>query len=464
MSDERKKILIFGTGDYYQRYKNWLNEYHVIALIDNNPRKQGGLLDNCRVISPEEGIGLEYDFIVILSVHDKEMREQLLSLGVDYKKIYNQNDLHLLQINRVVRPLTIYTSRSGEMHNYEAYKYNVSDKIVLFSNDLHINGASLALVHAANVLAVCRDVLVVTGEDGPCREILNNRGIDVIIDKNISVSSMDQIPWLADARLMICNTINFYRFLEKRYLDIPVIWWLHEPPFFYESLDKDILGNIPQENMQILVVSKIAQNAYQRYYPQALINILPVYVDEVEKIDRNQHKRFTFAVIGYVRPWKGQDIFIHVAQEMQDDYDDIEFLIIGDNSSHFAQKLKDAENDKIHFIGEMSPVQLNEMYEDIDVVVCPSRIESLSIVVIEAMLRGIPSIVSSSAGVAEYITDGVDGWIFTSESIDELKEKMVFAIEHKEETAQMGQRSRKIYEKHFSKEVFTERLLRIIDI
>ena len=106
---------------------------------------------------------------------------------------------------------------------------------------------------------------------------------------------------------------------------------------------------------------------------------------------------------------------------------------------------------------------ISKIYNNIDVVVCPSRIESLSIVVIEAMARGIPSIVSNSAGVSEYITDGINGWIFASGNINELEEKMVFAIENREVTAQVGRRSRNLYIKHFTKEVFTKNLLRIID-
>ena len=79
------------------------------------------------------------------------------------------------------------------------------------------------------------------------------------------------------------------------------------------------------------------------------------------------------------------------------------------------------------------------------------------------MLRGIPSIVSSSAGVSEYIADGVNGWVFRSEDSDELKTKMLFTIENREEAIQVGKRSIEIYKKHFTKDVFTERLLKIIN-
>ena len=34
------KFLIFGTGDYYERYKKWFPSKDVLALLDNSPQKQ----------------------------------------------------------------------------------------------------------------------------------------------------------------------------------------------------------------------------------------------------------------------------------------------------------------------------------------------------------------------------------------------------------------------------------------
>ena len=39
------KILIFGTGDYYERYKKWLVQEELLALIDNSQQKQGTEID-----------------------------------------------------------------------------------------------------------------------------------------------------------------------------------------------------------------------------------------------------------------------------------------------------------------------------------------------------------------------------------------------------------------------------------
>ena len=48
------KFLLFGTGDYYNRYRIWFDSKDIAALIDNAEEKQGQYVDGIRVISPED--------------------------------------------------------------------------------------------------------------------------------------------------------------------------------------------------------------------------------------------------------------------------------------------------------------------------------------------------------------------------------------------------------------------------
>ena len=55
------KFLIFGTGDYYERYKKWFPSKDVLALLDNSEKKQNTQIDGIPVLAPEEGVKLPYD-------------------------------------------------------------------------------------------------------------------------------------------------------------------------------------------------------------------------------------------------------------------------------------------------------------------------------------------------------------------------------------------------------------------
>ena len=52
------KYLIFGTGEYYSRYKKWFEKEEIAALIDNAPEKQGTCQDEIQILSPEQGVQL----------------------------------------------------------------------------------------------------------------------------------------------------------------------------------------------------------------------------------------------------------------------------------------------------------------------------------------------------------------------------------------------------------------------
>ena len=59
------KFLLFGTGDYYERYKKWFDRETVQALLDNAPEKQNTEIDGVPVYSPAEGVKKSYDAVVI---------------------------------------------------------------------------------------------------------------------------------------------------------------------------------------------------------------------------------------------------------------------------------------------------------------------------------------------------------------------------------------------------------------
>ena len=63
----KMKFLLFGTGDYYERYKKWFKQDNVLALLDNSSAKQNRMVDGIKVLAPEEGVKLTFDVIVILS-------------------------------------------------------------------------------------------------------------------------------------------------------------------------------------------------------------------------------------------------------------------------------------------------------------------------------------------------------------------------------------------------------------
>ena len=88
-------------------------------------------------------------------------------------------------------------------------------------------------------------------------------------------------------------------------------------------------------------------------------------------------------------------------------------LIIAGRGGMMDQLRQEASNlglnNKIYFTGYLDSKQVQKMYKCADVAVFPSTYEPFGIVALEAMLAGVPTVVSDVGGLDEIVTHGVDG-------------------------------------------------------
>ena len=173
-----------------------------------------------------------------------------------------------------------------------------------------------------------------------------------------------------------------------------------------------------------------------------------------------------FVTIGYIEWRKGQDILIDAIEKLPMATSlTVEFLLIGQNTSLFAQELseriKSMPNAKM--LGTMEREKIHEIIDQTDLMICPSREDPMPTVCAEAMMHKVPCLVSDATGTAAYITDGKDGLVFKNENSQELSEKILWSIEHKEELPDMGERAFDIYERVFSEQVFEKKLLGYVE-
>ncbi len=89
----------------------------------------------------------------------------------------------------------------------------------------------------------------------------------------------------------------------------------------------------------------------------------------------------------------------------------VRLLIVGnDNAEPFRERAAQLEvQDRCRW--ELSSPEVIDCYAAADVYVSPSREDSFGLPVAEAMACGLPVITSVSAGISDYIRDGVDGFV-----------------------------------------------------
>ncbi len=547
------KFLIFGTGEYYSRYKIWFRKNQVLALIDNAKEKQGQFIDGIPVIRPENISRYDFDAVVILSFYVRAMRSQLVSLGVAENKIYHFFDLHdLIYTPAIKRPVQCYGSAQycGSAQDYESVQYcglaqdyqSAQDYesvryygtvqgeagILLLSQDLTLGGPALALYHAAQVL-VKKGYRPVYGSmmDGPLREILTAEGIPVIVDENLMVRTMRETEWISGFSHVICNTMNFHVFLSDRDIRIPAAWWLHDALFFYDGANRKALERIRADHMKIWSVGPIPEKAIQTLRPDFCVqSLLYGVIDQsdmknkedmanqadrtdgagmggwpdrtdmadrtggtdqegwpdrsdmtdrsgwpdkesgtdkagLEKADRTDAAcRVRFTVIGYIEYRKGQDILLEAIRSLNPDIrQHAEFFFVGQNTSVMAKEImeKAAGIPEITITGPVDRKAIDHILRQTDMLVCPSREDPMPTVAAEAMMHGVPCLVSDAAGTARYIKNGRDGFVFRSEDADQLKELIERCI--LDRPVWMGRNARRIYEEYFSMEAFEKRFM-----
>lgn len=83
------RILIFGTGNTAKKITEYIDKRKNVILyyVDNDTKKQGKKLLRKTIVNQDIITDIESDYIIIASVHWREIRSQLVQIGIDTRKI-----------------------------------------------------------------------------------------------------------------------------------------------------------------------------------------------------------------------------------------------------------------------------------------------------------------------------------------------------------------------------------------
>lgn len=126
------KVIIFGTGNLSKILEKSLNEnVEIVSYLDNNKDKWEEIYNGKKVINPMKLKKYDFDYILIGSQFNQEIYEQLLSLGIDKKVIFQfskyidyTNDYVYEGIERALKNQDIETIVTGI--SYSKWGFNES--------------------------------------------------------------------------------------------------------------------------------------------------------------------------------------------------------------------------------------------------------------------------------------------------------------------------------------------------
>jgi glycosyltransferase involved in cell wall biosynthesis len=102
--------------------------------------------------------------------------------------------------------------------------------------------------------------------------------------------------------------------------------------------------------------------------------------------------------------------------------------------------------ERVHFGGQIGQLDLPRWYHMSDLYISPSHVDGSSVSLMEALACGLPCLVSDIPGNREWIEDGVNGWLFRDGDVDDLAEKILYALKNRRSFKKIGEVARRTAE------------------
>jgi len=134
--------------------------------------------------------------------------------------------------------------------------------------------------------------------------------------------------------------------------------------------------------------------------------------------------------------------FVKVAQQREN----VSLLLLGGGSQ--AQILRKifingGVLDRVQFGGQISQTDLPRWYHMADLYISPSHVDGSSVSLMEALACGLPALVSDISANKEWVSEGVNGWLFPDGDADALAEKILTVIAQRKKLTQIGRAARR---------------------
>lgn len=297
------------------------------------------------------------------------------------------------------------------------------------------------------------EVTVVTYRDNTdIPEYENDKGVNVYRVDNYMIHPNNFIDWIMQLNFNLVSkateiinkeggfdVIHAHDWLVtyaaktlKNAYDIPIVATIHATEAGRNSgihdetqrYINDTEWLLTYEASEVIVNSNYMKNEIKRLFglPFDKINVIPngINLSNFTGIERDFDFRRQYAMdnekiilyVGRLVYEKGIQHLIAAMPKILSNYHDAKLIIAGRGGMIDELKAEATNlglNNKVYFTGYLDSKQVQKMYKCADVAVFPSTYEPFGIVALEAMLAGVPTVVSDVGGLDEIVTHGVDG-------------------------------------------------------
>ena len=296
------------------------------------------------------------------------------------------------------------------------------------------------------------DVYVITYKEGNVPYYENDKGVHVYRVDNYMINPNNFIDWTFQLNFNMISkaaeiinkegkfdVIHAHDWLVayaaktlKESFDIPLVCTIHATEAGRNSgihnpdqrYVNDSEWMLTYESSEVIVNSKFMKNDLQRLFglPYEKINVVPngINTTAYNGVEKDYEFRRKYAMdnekiilfMGRLVFEKGVQHLIAAMPKILSGYHDVKLVIAGRGGMTDELKAQ-AEamglSNKVYFTGYLNARQVSKMYKCADISVFPSTYEPFGIVALEAMLAGVPTVVSDVGGLNEIVEHRVDG-------------------------------------------------------
>jgi glycosyltransferase involved in cell wall biosynthesis len=279
-----------------------------------------------------------------------------------------------------------------------------------------------------------------------------------------------ELEWIQEFDFVLANSIQNMLCVNRINGRKKVLWWLHEHSRQYKDIIEqygDEMNEPSFKDINIFAVSNMAKNNFLKYYPNQKVKILTFGLPDFYVESNISNDKIIIAIIGNISDLKNQKELIKTLSQLSPyEKDKFECWIIGrDGGKKYKEEINDMIKDikQIKIFGELSRKEIKVAFQKIDIVVCTSMEETMSISIIEGMMNGKICITNTNTGIADFIQNNENGFVYETGNVDDLLLKLKYIIKNFGSLDFMRKKARKIYEDYFSMDTFADNLQEIFE-
>lgn len=351
-------------------------------------------------------------------------------------------------------------------------------RAVFISHSAQRAGGELALLQLVEMLPVKAHVIL--GEPGPIHDRYIAAGLSVeVIEMPAPIRGFVRNgSWSVKGRILaVVEVASYIRLLRDRlreldpdvvhanslksglcgavaarFAGVPCVWHVREPLTNFGRVWQAVLRLAMTTLPSALVANSQStlSSLGRRGQRRARVVRSPVKIHSAPQRAARSGQPMRIGMIGRLSPSKGQDVFLKafaaVARESE-----VEALIAGEalfDDGGFEEELEELADrlgvgDCVRFLGYQEDV--DKILSELDIFVHASvRAEGFGQAIVQAMIAGIPVVVTRLGAPTEYVIHGENGLLVTAGSAEELAGALTKLIFEPQLRAALGSRARAI--------------------